>query len=339
MKKRIAQILTVLLAACSTTPARGPQIAVTVPHGATLDVAMDSLSARGVIAHPFWFRIYARLVGLRSNLKSGTYAFHEDETWRVITEALSTGRGALVHFTTPEGLMATEVADLAQSRLGIPRDSFLLAIADPDLKSELGLPSNAPTVEGYLYPTTYLVPAKIGARDLVRAMVREFLGQWDSTWTATLDSQHLSRQAIVTVASIVEAEVRYDPDRPYVAAVYLNRLRRGMKLEADPTVIYAYGHRLKRVFEKNLLIRSPYNTYLHAGLPPGPIAQPGHASLDATIHPAEVPYLYFVAQPDGKHIFSVTYAEHLAAIQKVKRLKAAARAKRAPGHPTPAPTR
>ncbi|HYK11906.1 MAG TPA: endolytic transglycosylase MltG [Gemmatimonadales bacterium] len=335
MKKCVTLVL--LLAACSTTPARGPQIDVTIPRGATFDIAMDSLSARGIVSHPFWFRIYGRLVGLRSNLKSGTYAFHEDETWRVISEALSTGRGALVHFTTPEGLMATEVADLAQSRLNIPRDSFLLAIADPALKSELDLPSNAPTVEGYLYPTTYLVPAKISAHDLARAMVREFLGQWDSSWTATLDSQHLSRQAIVTVASIVEAEVRYDPDRPYVAAVYLNRLRRGMKLEADPTVIYAYGHRLKRVFEKNLLIRSPYNTYLHAGLPPGPIAQPGHASLAATVHPADVPYLYFVAQPDGKHIFSVTYAEHLAAIQKVKRLQAAARVRRAQARSTPAP--
>ncbi|HKV70448.1 MAG TPA: endolytic transglycosylase MltG [Gemmatimonadales bacterium] len=335
--KRFALLL--LLAACSSTPARGPQIDVTIPRGATFDVAMDSLSARGVVPHPFWFRLWARFQGLRSNLKSGTYAFHADETWRVIAEALSTGRGALVHFTTPEGLMATEVADLAQSRLGIPRDSFLLAIRDPDLKAEVDVPANAPTVEGYLYPTTYLVPAKITSHDLARAMVREFLGQWDSSWTATLDSQHLSRQAIVTVASIVEAEVRYDPDRPYVAAVYLNRLRRGMRLEADPTVIYAYGHRLKRVFEKNLLIRSPYNTYLHAGLPPGPIAQPGRASLEATVHPADVPYLYFVAQPDGKHIFSVSYAEHLAAIQKVKRLKAAARAQRAQARSTPARTR
>ena len=331
--------MALLAVACSSTPARGPQITVTIPRGATFDVAMDSLSARGVVAHPFWFRLWARIKGLRSDLKSGTYAFHEPETWKVIAEALSTGRGALVHWTVPEGLMATEVADLAQSRLGIPRDSFLLAIRDPELKDQLDLPATAPTIEGYLYPTTYLVPAKIGARELARAMVREFLGQWDSSWTQALDSEHLSRQAVVTVASIVEAEVRYDPDRPYVAAVYLNRLKRGMRLEADPTVIYAYGRRLKRVFERNLLVRSPYNTYLHAGLPPGPIAQPGHASLEATIHPADVPYLYFVAQPDGKHIFSVTYAQHLAAIQKVKRLKAAARARRAQALRSPAPLR
>jgi len=331
--------LLLLLAACSTTPGRGPQITVTIPRGASFDVATDTLSARGVITHPFWFRIWGRSTGLRSDLKSGTYAFHQDETWRVVAEALKTGRGALVHWTVPEGLMASEVAELAQSRLGIPRDSFLAAIKDPELKEDLGLPPSAPTVEGYLFPTTYLLPARIGARDLARAMVREFLGQWDSSWTAALDSEHLSRAAIVTIASIVEAEVRYDPDRPYVAAVYLNRLRRGMKLEADPTVIYAYGRRLKRVYEKNLLIKSPYNTYLHAGLPPGPIAQPGRASLAATVHPAAVPYLYFVAQPDGKHIFSVTFAEHEAAIRKVRRMRAAAHARRAPGHPLPAPTR
>ena len=336
MKARLA--LLGLVAACSATPGRGPQVTVTIPRGANFEVAMDTLSARGVITHPFWFRLWGRLTGLRSDLKSGTYAFHEDETWRVVAEALKTGRGALVHWTVPEGLMATEVAELAQSRLGIPRDSFLAAIRDPALKADLGLPPSAATVEGYLFPTTYLVPARIDAHDLARAMVREFLGQWDTAWTAALDSEHLSRPAIVTVASIVEAEVRYDPDRPYVAAVYLNRLKRGMKLEADPTVIYAYGRRLKRVYEKNLLIKSPYNTYLHAGLPPGPISQPGRASLAATVHPAAVPYLYFVAQPDGKHIFSVTYAEHEAAIRKVRRLRAASHARRAPAHPTPVPT-
>src|SRR5205814_1356421 len=123
---------------------------------------------------------------------------------------------------------------------------------------------------------------------------------------AQLDSLHFSRYELVTLASIVEAEVRYDPDRPFVAAVYHNRLKRRMRLEADPTVSYAYGRRLRRVWEKNLAVRSPYNTYLHAGLPPGPIGQPGRAGLVAALYPADVPLLYFAAQPDGKHIFSAT---------------------------------
>ena len=130
---------------------------------------------------------------------------------------------------------------------------------------------------------------------------------------------------------VVLAEVRYDPDRPFVSAVYQNRLKLGMRLEADPTVSYAYGRRLKRVWEKNLAVRSPYNTYLHAGLPPGPIGQPGRASLRAALYPADVPFLYFVAQLDGKHIFSATYREHQAAIVRVKEMRRAARALRAAG--------
>ena len=183
----------------------------------------------------------------------------------------------------------------------------------------------------YLFPTTYLLPLGIGARELVRVMTHQFTQQWSPEWQARLDSLHFSRHELVTLASIVEAEVRYDPDRPFVSAVYHNRLKRGMRLEADPTVSYAHGRRLRRVWEKNLAVRSLYNTYLHAGLPPGPIGQPGRAGLVAALYPADVPFLFFVAQPDGKHIFSATYAEHLAAIQRVKQLRRAARAPQRPG--------
>src|SRR5205814_6724925 len=155
--------------------------------------------------------------------------------------------------------------------------------------------------------------------------------QWSPEWQARLDSLHSSRYELVTLASIVEAEVRYDPDRPFVAAVYHNRLKRRMRLEADPTVSYAYGRRLRRVWEKNLAVRSPYNTYLHAGLPPGPIGQPGRAGLVAALYPADVPLLYFAAQPDGKHILSATYGVQLTATQRVKQLQRAARASRRPG--------
>ena len=199
------------------------------------------------------------------------------------------------------------------------------------LRQQLGLPAAAPSVEGYLFPTTYVLPVHIAARDLVRVMTREFLAQWRPDWTPRLDSLRMTRHQLVTLASIVEAEVRYQPDRPYVAAVYRNRLARGMKLEADPTVSYAYGRRLKRVWEKNLAFRSLYNTYQHTGLPPGPICQPGSASLEAALYPARVPFLFFVAQPDGKHIFSVTYADHETAIRAVKRMRSASPARRPRG--------
>jgi len=301
-------------------------VVVTIPRGATLDAAIDSLAARGVIRSPWLFGAYARLRGLGSGLKSGVYGLHTGAGWAEVVDALRKGRGALARFTIPEGLTLAEVADYARIQLGVPRDSFLAAARDPALLAKLGLGPGATSAEGFLYPTTYLVRVHPAAREVVRMTTDRFLAYWSPEWQARLDSLQWSRAQLVTLASIIQAEVRYAPDREYVSAVYHNRLRRGMKLEADPTVIYAYGRRLKRVFEKNLRIRSPYNTYLHAGLPPGPIGQPDTASVRAALYPAPVPFLYFVAQPDGKHIFSVTFAEHQAAIRAVHRMRTAARA-------------
>jgi len=317
------------MAACGGSD--GTRVTVTIPPGSALDAAIDSLAAHRVIGHPGVFRLYARLRGLPRSLKSGVYLLRPDESWGDLVAALERGRGVEQRFTVREGLRLAEVADLAAAQLRIPEDSFAAAAQDPALLAGLALPDGTASVEGYLFPTTYLLPLRIGARELVRVMTHQFVDQWSPEWQARLDSMRLSRHELVTLASIVEAEVRYDPDRPFVSAVYQNRLKRRMRLEADPTVSYAYGRRLKRVWEKNLAVRSPYNTYLHAGLPPGPIGQPGRASLIAALYPADVPFLYFVAQPDGKHIFSTSYAEHLAAITQVKEMRRAARAPRRPG--------
>ena len=321
--------LTLVVATCGRSDK--PRVTVTIPAGATLDAAVDSLAAHDVIRHASLFGLYARLRGLGGSLKSGDYLLRPDAAWSEVVAALGRGHGIEVRWTVREGLMLGEVATLAVQGLGVPRDSFLAAARDPALRSELGLPPEARSVEGYLYPTTYTLPLHVGARELIRVMIRDFREQWQPEWEARLDSLHMTRYQIVTLASIIEAEVRYDPDRPFVAAVYHNRLRRRMRLEADPTVIYAYGRRLKRVWEKNLAIASPYNTYLHAGLPPGPIGEPGRASLLAALYPAPLPFLFFVAQPDGKHIFSVTLAQHEAAIRTVKRMRSEARGRRPPG--------
>jgi len=316
------------LAACGSSD--GPRVTVTVPPGATLEAAIDSLAANRVIDHPGVFQWYARVRGLAGSLKSGVYLLRQDEAWSDVVGALERGRGVEQRFTVREGLRLGEIADLAQRGLRIPRDSFLDAAQDSALLAQLGLPEQAASVEGYLFPTTYLLPLHIGARELVKVMTHQFIEQWSPEWQPRLDSLHFTRHQLVTLASIIESEVRYDPDRPFISAVYQNRLKRGMRLEADPTVSYAYGRRLKRVWEKNLAVRSSYNTYLHAGLPPGPISQPGRASLAAALYPADVPFLYFVAQADGKHIFSATYAEHLAAIRRVKEMRRAARAPHPP---------
>ena len=307
-----------LIACGGQNPAGERKATVTIPRGATFGQAVDSLVARGVIDHPGWFRLYARARGLPAALKSGVYTFRVDDSWSDVVTALKAGRGAEVRFTVLEGMMGFEVAERARVRLRIPRDSFFAAVKDTALQRELGIRVNPAGVEGYMYPTTYTVPVGIKARDLVRLMTHEFIARWPPEWDARVTQLGMTRHEIVTLASIIEAEVRYRPDRPYVSAVYHNRLKRRMALQADPTINYAYGRRLRRVWEKNLQIRSPYNTYLHPGLPPGPISQPSDSSIHAALDPAPVGFLYFVAQPDGKHVFSETYAEHLAAIRRAR---------------------
>ena len=294
------------------------RIIVIIPRGSTYYQALDSLESRGVIKARDWFSLYARMRGLPSNLKSGVYTFDRDESWSSVVNTLKTGRGLEVRFTVTEGMMGFEVAERARSWLGVPRDSFTAAMRDTSLERELSIRPSAAGVDGYMYPTTYVVPMRMRARELMKLMTHEFIARWQPEWDARLDELHMTRHEIVTLASIIEAEVRYRPDRPYVSAVYHNRLKRGMALQADPTIVYAHGRRLRRVWEKQLQIRSPYNTYLNPGLPPGPITQPSDSSIIAALYPAPIEYLYFVAQPDGKHIFSATYNDHLAAIRRVR---------------------
>jgi UPF0755 protein len=321
VKLRLVLLCAVIACGSDEAPAyvsTADKIMVIIPRGATYVQALDSLEARGVIKNRDWFSFYARVRGLPSNLKSGIYTFERDARWRTIVSALKTGRGLEVRFTVLEGMMGFEVAERARSWLGVSRDSFTAAMRDTTLERELGIRPSPAGVEGYMYPTTYVVPMRMRARDLVTLMTHEFLARWQPEWDARVSELGMTRHEIVTLASIIEAEVRYRPDRPYVSAVYHNRLKRGMALQADPTVVYAHGRRLRRVWEKQLQIRSPYNTYLHPGLPPGPINQPSDSSLYAALYPAPIGYLYFVAQPDGKHIFSASYADHLAAIKRVR---------------------
>ena len=161
-------------------------------------------------------------------------------------------------------------------------------------------------------------------------MVRQFEGKWDPAWDAQLETLLMSRHAIVTLASIVEKEARLAEERAIISAVYHNRLRINMPLQADPTVQYARGAHTSRVLYRDLEIKSPYNTYQRTGLPPGPIASPGRASIEAALFPADVPYRYFVAHPDGHHEFRVTFEEHRAARDKVRRAQQARPSRKAP---------
>jgi UPF0755 protein len=263
------------------------------------------------------FAFYAKVRRDDRTLRYGTYVLHQRMSWEQLLEALRAGRGVVHAVTIPEGSTIAQIIPALADALEIPPDSIEAAVADTALRHRLDVPT--PTLEGYLFPDTYLFPDRITARDAVQTMVERFEHVWKPEWNGRLAELAMSRHDVVTLASIVEAEVRRGEERPVVAAVYLNRLHARMQLQADPTVTYALGKRPGRVTFKDLRVNSPYNTYRVAGLPPGPINSPGAASLQATLYPANVPFRYFVAAPDGHHEFRRTYREHLAAIELVRR--------------------
>jgi UPF0755 protein len=310
-----------LLTACAPAPA-GPPERVAIPPKATFGAVADSLAAHGVIQSRLWFKLLARLRRVDRSVKAGIYEFPSGgSTWQVLS-AIAAGRTATVRLTIPEGLTIADVAVLAAERLGVPAESVVAAARDKAEARALGIA--APSLEGFLHPETYSVPLGSSARDLLRLLVAGFHADWEPAWTARLDSLGMSRLQLVTLASIVEGEARADDEREIIAAVYRNRLRIGMALQADPTVQYALllttGQRKPRLYQKDYRTRSPYNTYLYPGLPPGPVNSPGRRSIEAALYPADVHYLYFVAGPDGRHVFSRTYSEHLRAVARIRKL-------------------
>jgi UPF0755 protein len=320
MTRRILPALLVLLAACGGPAPDAPLVQVTIPRGASLRVITDSLTAHQILRHPTWFRVLARLERSDRDVQAGIYEFRVGERADVVLQVLTEGRGKLVRFTVPEGETVRDIADLARAQLDIAPDSFLAATRDTARLRAMG--GEGPSYEGWLHPDTYLVPVTVVPEDLVDLMVRHTVALWTPARDARRDSLQLSRLEVLTLASIVEGEALVASERPIIAGVYLNRLRLRMALQADPTVQYgieqATGTRKPRLYIKDYQFKSPYNTYLFPGLPPGPINSPGTASIDAVLNPANVPYLYFVAGPDGRHVFSRTYREHLLAIRRVR---------------------
>ena len=320
---KLASALSALAAASALTacPSSAKPARVILPPGASFGAVTDSLAAHGVIAHPGWFKLMAKLRRVERSVHAGVYEFPAGTSpWTVLT-MLAHGKKAALRFTVPEGLTIQEVAALAAERLGLRSDSFVVAARDSQAASELlGMP--VPSFEGFLRPETYVLPADLTARQLVRIMADGFKSEWKSAWDARLDTLKLTRLELVTLASIVEGEARVDAERETIAGVYRNRLRIGMALQADPTVQYAIslkrGRRKTRLFEKDYQFNSPYNTYLNPGLPPGPVNSPSRRSIEASLYPADVRYLYFVAGPDGRHVFSRTYGEHLRAIRRLR---------------------
>lgn len=305
------------------TPYRGfPQseLFVDLPAGSSVAAIAGRLADAGVVVDARTFRLAARWSGQERRLQAGEYRFTEAARPADIVARLVRGDVFVRPLTFPEGLTIREMADLfARSGRG-SSEEFLAAAADLTLVREVD--ADPMSLEGYLFPNTYTLARDDDAMSVVRAMARGFLIAFDDELRAETEQASMSVREVVTLASLVEKETAVASERPIVAAVYRNRLRVGMPLQCDPTVIYAMmraGRWNGNIRRADLDIDSPYNTYRYRGLPPGPIAAPGRASIEAVLRPADVPYLYFVSRNDGTHVFSRTLAEHNRAVNRYQR--------------------
>jgi len=292
----------------------------TVREGESTSTIAERLQNEGIISNALMFRLYARMRGVETRLAAGPYELRRNMTINEVIDKLEEGHYLRTRITTIEGWRSEEVADLLDQRGLAKREEFLSltrnAIFDYDFLKDR--PKGA-SLEGYLFPDTYEIEPGASATDIVRMMLSNFDRRFDSSLRRKASSLGLTIHQVVTLASIVEREAAVADERPLMASVFLNRLKNDMPLQADPTVQYAVAGTApdampdyweKSISLADLQLDSPYNTYRVKGLPPGPIANPGLASLKAVVEPARTDYLYFVAKPDGSHEFARTLEEH-----------------------------
>ncbi|MFP6641912.1 MAG: endolytic transglycosylase MltG [Myxococcota bacterium] len=304
-----------LLEPVSTAPA--PQL-FEVSAGTSFASVARRLEQGGLIRSARMATFVARYNGMDGQLHVGEYELSPDQSTREVLEAITTGQVKTWRVTVPEGSRAEDIALRLEASGLVSADTFRSALRNTQLANELGVPSR--DFEGYLFPDTYQLPRGLEAEQMVRLLVGQFETVWQKQIQPLSEDSRLSKHEIVTLASIVEKETASPAERPLIAAVFLNRLKLGMRLETDPAVIYGIPE-----FDGNLRrrhlndVKNLYNTYQHTGLPPGPIASPGQEALQSVVEPEETDYLYFVSKNDGTHQFSKTYAEHQKAVNRFQR--------------------
>ncbi len=298
-------------------------VRVEVRPGTPLREVVAQLQAAGVVRRPWLLRGIFRWYRTDRQVRAGLYEFQGTlSTWDVYRQLLE-GHYIVRTLTIVEGWDRFDVARYLEEQGIAPRAVTLRRIADARLATWVrDLDPEAPDLEGYLYPSTYEVFANATLDEVLFRAVQTFRRQWRPEWTERASQMGLTVRQVVTLASLIEKETPRPEERPMVSAVYHNRLRHGMRLECDPTVIYAWrwlGITPVPLARADMNIDSPYNTYRYAGLPPGPIANPGRASLEAALYPAEGGWFYFVADGQGGHRFARTYAEHLRNVRLYRR--------------------
>jgi UPF0755 protein len=297
-----------------TRPFKGysePERFVEVPQGAGPASIGRRLVDAGIIRDSLTFRFELARSGAGRRLQAGEYRFDRPMTVKEVVAKIARGDVYLLPITFREGLTIKQMSEIFEARGFGPASEFVAAAGDGRLAAAFD--PGAGDLEGYLFPDTYALPRRATAAQLVARMVAGFERALTPELRARAAARGLDVRRLVTLASIVEKETGKSGERPLVAAVYWNRLKVGMGLQCDPTVIFALeraGRYTGNLTREDLRFDSPYNTYRYAGLPPGPIASPGRASLEAAASPADAPYLYFVSRNDGTHAFASTLDEH-----------------------------
>jgi UPF0755 protein len=284
-----------------------------IKRGATFGQVVKELSDRGLVRDRWVIYVLGRALGVDRRIKAGYYPLWGSMTpWQIFT-AIRKGKIIEYEITVVPGDSLREIEAKFTAQKIADSETFQRLCADREFLDSLDV--DAPSLEGYLFPDTYRFPKGLDAQDILITMVNRLREQFDDGMMARQMEIELPEREVLTMASIVEKEAITDEERPIIAGVYYNRLKKRMLLQADPTAIYGVKSSREKITRDDLLRKTPYNTYVVNGLPPGPIASPGLKSIQAALSPADVPYLYFVSNNDGTHNFSVTLSNHESAVK------------------------
>ena len=302
-------------------PGVSKKIELEIPKGSTFRQAIEIFSKEKLIRDINLFLFIGRVSGLDRKIRAGYYSIYESMSPLDIFKMLKKGQIIEYEITIVEGDSLREIAEKLSEKGIMSKNDFMLLSSDEDFLASYTI--DAPTFEGYLFPDTYKIPKGMDPEDAIGTMINKMREKYSGKLRARTSELGLSEREVLTLASIIEKEAKTDEERALISAVYHNRLRKGIPLQADPTSIYGIKSSREKITTKDLQRRTPYNTYVIKGLPPGPIASPGIKSIVAAMYPADVPYIYFVSNDDGTHRFSVTREEHISAVKSYREKKQA----------------
>jgi UPF0755 protein len=291
-----------------------------IKKGTHLKKVSEVLKQEGIVKNRHFFVLLTTILGKKTKVKAGEYEFHTQMLPLEVLDALVKGQVKPHLVTIPEGYTLSQIAQLLEDLNLVEKKGFLQKTSSPAFINTLGLSQLAgPTLEGYLFPDTYHLFREMDPEEVIQMMVHQFKKVFGPDLANRASELGISEREVVILASIIEKETPLSEEKPLISAVFQNRLKKKIPLQSDPTVIYGIKNFNGNLTKEHLLRRTPYNTYLIVGLPPTPICNPGKESLLAAVHPAPVPYLYFVSKNDGSHYFSSDIEEHNRAVWKYQK--------------------